>query len=135
MLAVRLEGCGASKEVGQLPQLQIKGNVLTSSDYGEIARYGQGYWFAGGSHFISVLVGPCCFVQFQHHGNGRSQVYGPYRMVRSSGGSIWVTELGERLLAKWHDAQRQWQCVLEPGRGWPDVSIAGTSYEQPGSER
>jgi hypothetical protein len=130
MLNVRLEGCGWSKELRQIMQLRIETNLLTSSEHGEIARYAQGYWFSDGNPFISVLIEPSCLVRFEGSEDAeQSDVRGPYRRVRSSGGSIWVAETDERLLAKWDDASRQWQCLLAPVRRWPAVTISASTFD------
>lgn len=125
MLNVRLEGCGWSKDVGRLPHVRIEANLLTIPQQGEIARYAQGYWFADGTPFISVLIDSSCFVRFEDGEDCQhSDPLGPFRMVRSSGGSIWVAEPNERLLAKWDEFSRQWQQLATPNRQWANVNIS-----------
>ncbi|HEY5312180.1 MAG TPA: hypothetical protein VIK18_06660 [Pirellulales bacterium] len=130
MLNVRLEGCGWSKELGRLPGLRIEGNVLTSSQHGEIARYGQGYWFAEGNAFISVVIEQGCFVRFEGGEEGEhSEPFGPYRLVRSSGGSIWVADSRERLLAKWEESDARWHCLLATVRPWPVAAFSASTFD------
>jgi hypothetical protein len=117
MLHVRLDGCGWSNDLGRVASLRVEGDALHASQHGEIARYKGGYWCASDRYFISVLVTPTCFVDF-HNGDERSSTFGPYRIVRCSGGALWVGDSHERLLAKWNDAGRGWH----RGPAWRGVT-------------
>lgn len=124
MLAVRLDGCGWSQELGQTPSLRIEGNLLKLPSRGEIARYSQGYWFGGGMHFITVTIESQCSVRFEDlEGTIATRDFGPYSALRTSGGSLWIVEPQQRLLAKWLETQQQWHCLEASLRLWPVVNI------------
>lgn len=136
MLAVRLEGCGWSQELDPTPLLRIECNLLKAPQHGEVARYSQGYWFADGHHFVNVTVEPSCFVRFEDlDGSISTKEFGPYSRVRTSGGSLWILQPQQRLLAKWLETLQQWHCLEASLRLWPVVAIsaspAGTG-ESPG---
>jgi hypothetical protein len=129
MLNVRLEGCGWSKDLGQVPSLRVDSGALQTAEHGDIARYEAGYWCASDGFYISVLVTPKCFVSFDD-GDEHTAAFGSYSQVRSSGGSIWAAEPHERLLARWDEGRRGWHCLLHPGRLWPVVIVAALPFER-----
>ena len=129
MLNVRLEGCGWFKNLGMVPWLRVEADSLRTGQHGEIARYDGGYWCADEGYFISVLLTPKCFVRFED-GDEQTSTFGPYGLLRSSGGSIWMADPHERLLAKWNELRRGWHCLLDSPRLWPAVAVAALPFER-----